>query len=221
MSPRSAAASPREGVRCRKRRRDWRTNRQRACLLCGRVWRPRRTADLSRLPVGRSFAARRPQTRRCAAWSRLRRRLGVSAPSARYPIGTRAVMRGSKLSAPFRYATRTIGHLPLEDDHHAAGVPAAIVDELDLVDPGGRRDQVVLCGCPSPPDFCSRYVVSGSCRYACSRAACRAVRCRAASAMIHDLKAQRHDEQMAQSSVRTHRNAATGEIGSSSARNCR
>ena len=48
---------PREGVRGRgrKRRGDWRTKHLRACLLCGRVWRPGRRRTCPVCHVDRSI----------------------------------------------------------------------------------------------------------------------------------------------------------------------
>ena len=87
-----SGGEPREGVRGRgrKRRGDWRTKHLRACLLCGRVWRPgrRRTCPVHVRSICLTCDQVRgpraaPQTRRCAAWSRPAPALGAGAPSAR------------------------------------------------------------------------------------------------------------------------------------------
>ena len=72
---------PREGVRGRgrKRRGDWRTKHLRACLLCGRVWRPVRRRTCPVCHVDRSICltcdqvAVEDRARRCATDEALRR----------------------------------------------------------------------------------------------------------------------------------------------------
>ena len=72
---------PREGVRGRgrERRGDWRTKHLRACLLCGRVWRPRRRRTCPVCRVDRSICltcdqvAIEDRARRCATDEALRR----------------------------------------------------------------------------------------------------------------------------------------------------
>ena len=72
---------PREGVRGRgrKRRGDWRTKHLRACLLCGRVWRPGRRRTCPVCHVDRSICltcdqvAVEDRARRCATDEALRR----------------------------------------------------------------------------------------------------------------------------------------------------
>ena len=72
---------PREGVRGRgrKRRGDWRTKHLRACLLCGRVWRPGRRRTCPVCHVDRSICLTCDQVavddraRRCATDEALRR----------------------------------------------------------------------------------------------------------------------------------------------------
>ena len=78
---------PREGVRGRgrKRRGDWRTKHLRACLLCGRVWRPRRRRTCPTCHVDRSICltcdrvAVEDRARRCATDEALRRLVKVCA----------------------------------------------------------------------------------------------------------------------------------------------
>ena len=78
---------PREGVRGRgrKRRGDWRTKHLRACLLCGRVWRPRRRRTCPVCDVDRSICltcdqvAVEDRARRCATDEALRRLVKVCA----------------------------------------------------------------------------------------------------------------------------------------------
>ena len=72
---------PREGVRGRgrKRRGDWRTKHLRACLLCGRVWRPGRRRTCPVCHVDRSICltcdqvAVEDRARRCVTDEALRR----------------------------------------------------------------------------------------------------------------------------------------------------
>ena len=78
---------PREGVRGRgrERRGDWRTKHLRACLLCGRVWRPRRRRTCPTCHVDRSICltcdqvAVEDRARRCATDEALRRLVKVCA----------------------------------------------------------------------------------------------------------------------------------------------
>ena len=78
---------PREGVRGRgrKRRGDWRTKHLRACLLCGRVWRPGRRRTCPVCHVDRSICltcdrvAVEDRARRCATDEALRRLVKVCA----------------------------------------------------------------------------------------------------------------------------------------------